>query len=209
MQYRQRKLQRSVTEMRRSCMLRPRVSSSGPAAPPGAVIAARTSASRPCWEAPTRRSEMGMIEAMRNPAARDAQNGCDAWYQTAPVVVYDRRPVARSSCLRIDSEFPCCVPRVLVAVTLLRTPLASRWASERWEAVAVLPLTEATAVAETPAASSSDGGARWRYEAFAVELHRSEAEGYHLNITAPLPKVFVMLACRGGRRATRRCGPCS
>jgi hypothetical protein len=92
------------------------------------------------------------------------------------------------------------VPRVLVAVTLARTPLASRWASERWDAVAVLPLADSAAVDEVPAASSSDDGSRWRYAAFAVELHRSEAEGYHLNITAPLPKAFVMLrAAEDGR----------
>jgi hypothetical protein len=84
------------------------------------------------------------------------------------------------------------VPRVLVAVTVARTPLASRWASERWEAVAIDVLPESTAVPETPSALASEDGARWRFAAFAVELHRSEAEGYHLNISAPLPKAFIM-----------------
>jgi hypothetical protein len=35
-------------------------------------------------------------------------------------------------------------------------------------------------------------GPRWRVGGFAIELHRSEAEGYYLNIVAPDPKVFVM-----------------
>ena len=33
---------------------------------------------------------------------------------------------------------------------------------------------------------------RWRFDGFATELHRSEGEGYWLNITSPEPKAFVM-----------------
>jgi hypothetical protein len=84
------------------------------------------------------------------------------------------------------------VPRVLVAVIVGRTPLASRWASERWEPVAIEPLPDATAASEAPAGVRLDDGSSWRFGVFAVELHRSEAEGYHLNITAPLPKAFIM-----------------
>jgi hypothetical protein len=36
-------------------------------------------------------------------------------------------------------------------------------------------------------------GECWRFAPFAVELHRSEAEGYYLNLVAPLPKAFVLL----------------
>ena len=32
---------------------------------------------------------------------------------------------------------------------------------------------------------------QWRFDGHALELHRSEAEGYHLNLVAPEPKVFV------------------
>ena len=35
-------------------------------------------------------------------------------------------------------------------------------------------------------------GSCWRFGGQSLELHRSEAEGYHLNITSPEPKVFVM-----------------
>ena len=35
-------------------------------------------------------------------------------------------------------------------------------------------------------------GPRWRFTGLALELHRSEAEGYHLNLTAPAPMVFVL-----------------
>jgi hypothetical protein len=33
---------------------------------------------------------------------------------------------------------------------------------------------------------------KWRFGGHAVELHRSESEGYFLNLTSPDPKVFVM-----------------
>jgi hypothetical protein len=35
-------------------------------------------------------------------------------------------------------------------------------------------------------------GTRWRCGGHAIDLHRSESEGYFLNTTSPDPKVFVM-----------------
>jgi hypothetical protein len=92
------------------------------------------------------------------------------------------------------------VQRVMVDVTMARTPLASRWASERWDAIAVEPLADLAAIGELPRRASVRRRLALSYAAFAVELHRSEAGGYHLNITAPLPKAFVMLrAAEDGR----------
>jgi hypothetical protein len=82
--------------------------------------------------------------------------------------------------------------RFPVSVIIERTPLANRWQSERWEPVAV----EAAEGDPIPAASShapiGAAGTRWRFNGHAIELHRSEAEGYFLNTTSPEPKVFVM-----------------
>ena len=85
------------------------------------------------------------------------------------------------------------VPRLLVGVRLVRTPLVSRWASERWEAQAVELLGPAPEAAAMPPATVTGSDGCWRFAPFAVELHRSEAEGYYLNIVAPLPKAFVLL----------------
>ena len=41
--------------------------------------------------------------------------------------------------------------------------------------------------------AAAGAGERWRFAPFVVELHRSEAEGYYLNLVAPLPKAFVLL----------------
>jgi hypothetical protein len=73
-----------------------------------------------------------------------------------------------------------------------RTPLANRWASERWDPVAVLPVPADGTSAGAPSCVRDDAACtQWRFGGHALELHRSEAEGYHLNLVAPEPKVFV------------------
>lgn len=80
--------------------------------------------------------------------------------------------------------------RFPVAVTFRCTPLASRWASERWEPIAVEP---DRGFAHEPLRLADDAGAAcWRFGGFTIELHPCEAEGYQLNVSAPEPKVFVM-----------------
>jgi hypothetical protein len=89
-------------------------------------------------------------------------------------------------------------PDVLVnsAAIMQRTPLENRWASERWDPIAVVPVPSGAAQGATPAAppvcvSDDDTCTQWRFDGHARELHRSEAEGYYLNLVAPDPKVFV------------------
>ncbi len=83
--------------------------------------------------------------------------------------------------------------RFPVAVIFQRTPLVNKWVSERWEPVEAQPSLDETAADSVPERLADVGGAeRWRFGGHALELHRSEGEGYYLNITAPEPKVFVM-----------------
>jgi len=79
--------------------------------------------------------------------------------------------------------------RFCVAVIMQRTPLANRWISERWEPVAVEPSCVQQRIV-TP--MRYDDIAQWRFDGFMIDLHRTEAEGYHLNLVAPDPAVFVM-----------------
>ena len=73
-----------------------------------------------------------------------------------------------------------------------RTPLAHRWVSERWDPVAVLPQSEEDVQVSAPVCLRDDATCtQWRFDGHVVELHRSEAEGYYLNLVAPEPKVFV------------------
>lgn len=82
--------------------------------------------------------------------------------------------------------------RRAVDVVMERVPLTSRWASERWQPAAV---SIGTAQSPRPGATLERGDARgeqWRFRGFEIELNRSEAEGYWLNMTTPNPRVFVM-----------------
>jgi hypothetical protein len=82
--------------------------------------------------------------------------------------------------------------RFPVSVILQRIPLASRWVSERWEPVAVEPALDAVTAAGPVQVAGEGAESRWRFGGHAIELHKSEAEGYFLNTSSPEPKVFVM-----------------
>ena len=87
---------------------------------------------------------------------------------------------------------PTSPPRFPVFVIVQRTPLVNRWVSERWAPVAVERAIEPQEAPSAQCISKDANATRWRFGGHAIELHRSEAEGYFLNVTAPAPKVFVM-----------------
>jgi hypothetical protein len=108
-------------------------------------------------------------------------------------LVYHQRPFTLSTRI-VPPQYSMLPPRVLVSVLIGRTPLGSRWASERWEPRAVELAERDEPNGESGAGAVAEAGSQWRFSGFAIELHRSEAEGYFLNVTAPDPKIFVM--CR-------------
>ena len=82
------------------------------------------------------------------------------------------------------------LPRFAAAVTMQWTRLNDRWQSEQWEAVAV---HEDERAPERPTLIAADASsARWLHPGYEVSLHRDEAEGYYLNLSAAQPYVFVM-----------------
>jgi len=85
--------------------------------------------------------------------------------------------------------------RFPVAVVMDCVPIESRWASERWQPSAVIPVVDHDAPADPQPARrlpSTSSAAQWRFDGLWVELHRSEGEGYWLNMTSQAPKAFVM-----------------
>jgi hypothetical protein len=87
--------------------------------------------------------------------------------------------------------------RFPVAVVFERTAIENRWVNERWAPVAVLPPVIPPSELESrppPPVKVSETPLRtqWRFDGHLLELHRSEAEGYYLNLVAPEPKAFVM-----------------
>jgi hypothetical protein len=89
-----------------------------------------------------------------------------------------------------DSRFIRASPQsVRLAVVMERRALANRWQSETWHPVAVVP--------DEPGAAprvvlEEEGRTQWLHPGFEVVLHRDEAEGYYLNLTAGQPYMFVM-----------------
>lgn len=81
--------------------------------------------------------------------------------------------------------------RLAVAVIMERRRLDNPWVDEAWEAVGVLPSFDENDAAPR-AIVSEDDRQHWRSGGLAIELFRDEAENYFLNMSAPIPKVFVM-----------------
>jgi uncharacterized protein DUF3305 len=84
-----------------------------------------------------------------------------------------------------------------VDVIMQRIPLASRWASERWQPLRVELAEPPSGFVHATAIPGShpcieDGADRWRCRGFEIELHPTEAEGYFLNLTSPDPRIFVL-----------------
>jgi hypothetical protein len=73
--------------------------------------------------------------------------------------------------------------RFPVAVVIECVPLTNRWASEQWRVAAVEGADDGPA--DPVKLSDDEKGTRWRFVGHAMELHRSESEGYFLNITCP------------------------
>ena len=86
--------------------------------------------------------------------------------------------------------------RIPVAVIFERTAIENRWVSERWAPIAVVPPVAPSEIAAGPQRpvkiSETPARTQWRFDGQVFELHRSEAEGYYLNLVAPDPKAFVM-----------------
>jgi Protein of unknown function (DUF3305) len=94
---------------------------------------------------------------------------------------------------------------VRVAVVMERRALANRWQSETWQPVAVVPDEPDAA---TPRVVLEDGGrVQWLHPGFEIVLHRDEAEGYYLNLTAPEPYMFVMWRMDDGQAVPKLVTP--
>ena len=87
-----------------------------------------------------------------------------------------------------------------LAVVMERRSLQNRWVDEAWEAVGVVPFfADQGAPAADPSARPAPRRIvvepereQWLHPGYRLELFRDEAENYFLNMSAPVPKVFVM-----------------
>ena len=79
-----------------------------------------------------------------------------------------------------------------VAIIVERLQLHDRWGSERWEAVGVLPDFDSTANPKPQRLYADAEREHFLAGGLVLELFPDEAEGYFLNLSSPVPKVFVM-----------------
>ena len=80
-----------------------------------------------------------------------------------------------------------------IAVIIERQQIESRWVSEKWEVVGVVPAFDEVQEDSGPRRIfADDRREQFLVGGFALELFRDEVDNYHLNITSPIPKVFVM-----------------
>lgn len=78
-----------------------------------------------------------------------------------------------------------------IAVIMERRRLENRWVDEAWEAVGVVPAFDSNEPGARRIVAETDRD-QWLVGGFALELFRDEADNYFLNMSSPIPKVFVM-----------------
>ena len=79
-----------------------------------------------------------------------------------------------------------------VAVVVEKLQLANRWLSEKWEAIGVVPAFDAAVDAPPQRIFADAQREQYLVGRFELELFRDEVDNYHLNLTSPAPRVFVM-----------------
>jgi len=84
-------------------------------------------------------------------------------------------------------------PTFPIAIVMQRRPAQSRWADFIWEPFGVVPSPGSGKKLLVEQA----GLVQWLHDGFTLELHRDEAEGYYLNLTAPDPRVFILWRMEG------------
>lgn len=82
-----------------------------------------------------------------------------------------------------------------VAVIMERMVLTNRWVSEQWEAKGVVHDISPPGTAEQVIVRTEQL-TQILFPGHVIRLYRDEAEGYHMNITSPQPKVFVLWRMR-------------
>lgn len=80
-----------------------------------------------------------------------------------------------------------------VAVIIEKRYLDNRWVSEKWEAIGVVPAFDADPAAAAPRRIVAEADCeQFLTGHFPLELFRDEVDNYHLNLSSPEPRVFVM-----------------
>ncbi len=88
-------------------------------------------------------------------------------------------------------------PELSVAVVMQRRRLDNPWQSELWEVAAVLAPYDGAA--EPGLVVDHADAAQWLHPGLKLQLYRDEGEGYYMNISTAVPRVFVMWRMEGSQ----------
>jgi hypothetical protein len=80
-------------------------------------------------------------------------------------------------------------PAFPIAVVMQRRAVQNRWIDCVWEPWSVLPGRDEGG---RRLLVQDESQAQWLHPGFELMLHKDEAEGYYLNVSAPEPSVFVL-----------------
>lgn len=93
-------------------------------------------------------------------------------------------------------------PAFSLSVIMQKRVINNRWATEVWEAVAVM--SDASPGEEAQQLVQPDGVERWISRGLPLALRRKDAEGYYLNISTLEPRIFVMWQLEDERAVPQR-----
>ena len=81
-----------------------------------------------------------------------------------------------------------------IGVVMQRFAILNRWQAHQWRPLEIItdPVSLAEPSGRLQAGDGNPHDLRWLFTGFEVRLYTDEAEGYFLNISAPLPCWFIM-----------------
>jgi hypothetical protein len=90
-----------------------------------------------------------------------------------------------------DDTTPSPTAPYLLGVIMERALIPGRWSTEKWEAKGVVRDNRPVG-ATSEVILRDERTTQFLFPGFELKLRRDEAEGYYLNITSSLPKIFVL-----------------
>ena len=94
-------------------------------------------------------------------------------------------------------------PSWSASVAFRKRPVTSRWADFEWDTVSITVSNDLNVAPDGPLEFAVGNEAQWRWDGERIDLHRSEGEGYWLNLNSPQPCIFVMWRLEEGDAVPR------
>ncbi len=101
------------------------------------------------------------------------------------------------------AEPAAITPSWSASVAFRKRPVTSRWADFEWDTASISVSADLLVAKAGPVEFAVNNEPQWRWDGERIELHRSEGEGYWLNLNSPQPCVFVMWRLEEGDAVPR------